>query len=59
MHPGSERRVAYEYPHSPRSSFQTTDAVCDTVLRRESARVERRPLAPAKPPMRLEGKRAR
>lgn len=56
--PSGERRVACEYTHPPRSPFPAADAVRDTAPGRESAQVKKLPLPPAKPPMRLERKRA-
>ena len=49
----SEHCVEYEYKHLLNSSFQTADAGQDSALKRQSPRVRRRPLPPAKPPMRL------
>ena len=57
---GDECCVGYEYTRSANNSFATAGAaICDKVQSRKSARLEKRPLAPVKPPMRLVGKRVR
>ena len=58
-HTDNECCVGYEHTRSSDSSFAMAEAISETVQSRASVRAEKRPLAPSKPPMRLEGKRMR
>lgn len=57
--PIDDNHVAGNYAYQQRSPLEVGGAVCETVMEKENVRVKKRLLAPAKPPMRLEGKRRR
>ena len=48
-----EHHIECEYKRPLNRSFQTADAVQDSALESKRSPVGRRPLPPAKPPMRL------
>lgn len=48
-------RAACEYAEPTRSSFQASHTMSSSLLGNESKSLRRRPIAPAKPPMRIAG----